>query len=416
MKRKLLIIFAIFCFFALINKVNAKSSISCSKTVTVGDVFECKVLIDTNAVMVKTDDNIKISNISGENYLKLDDKQVIFYKSGIVKFGPAESKYTNYIISLYSDDGIDKYDSDQTINVIAKTTTTTTTKKKSSNNYLSSITIDGNDLQDFSKNKTKYYVTVENNVNTVLIKAVAEDDTSEVYISGPDNLEVGDNEYTIGVTSEDNTTKFYKIIITKKEAQKSSDTKLKNIKIKGYNLNFDKKAKTFYLNINNEETSLNISVITNNKMAGYEVIGNENLKDGSVIKIKVTAEDSSEDLYRIIIQKDKEKSIPIILIIILFIIIFIAIIFLIFKKRKNKNEKKENNKNDNYTTKRINNLKNIDKKISIDNDEEEKTSFIDYNEQNILSDTIANNLDDFENNRLDENTTSIFTFDDINKE
>ena len=53
-------------------------------------------------------------------------------------------------------------------------------------------------------------------------------------------MSVGDNEYTISVTSESNTTKIYKVIVTRAEEEESSSTDVKNIKVKGYNLNVER--------------------------------------------------------------------------------------------------------------------------------------------------------------------------------
>lgn len=414
MKKKVFIIFMICCFFILSSRVKAGSSFSCTKSVNVGNNIECKVLIDEEPVMVKTENSIKIIDLNGESYSKLNEKEAIFYKSGTIIYGPASSKDLSYTISLYSEDGTSKHISDCKVKVLPKTTTTTTTtttRKKSSNNYLSEITIDGEKLEDFSKNKNKYYVTVHNNVKKILVDAKTEDEYAKIDINEPKSLEIGDNEYTIGVTSEDDTTKFYKIIVTREDVGKSSDTKLKSIKVKDYKLNFDNKAKTFYLKIKEKESRLNISVVTNDKKAEYEITDNENLKDGSVIKIKVTAEDLSYDTYRIIIQKDKKSIMPIIISVSLITIVIIVIIFIIiFKSKKKKNG---NKKNEDIDTKKIETLEK--EKIPFDNDLEEKTTVFTYDEED-QEDTKTTILDTLYDKEISDDITKTVIFDDINKE
>ena len=329
------------------------------------------------------------------------------------------------------------------------TTTTTTTKAKSSNNYLSSITIDGEEIDDFSKNTTRYFIEVENDVTKVSIDAEAEDDTAEVDIDGPNSLEVGDNEYTISVTSEDDTTKFYKVIVTRKDEEESSNTGIKRIKVRGYNFKFNKNSKTFYLNIDKEDTELDITVTLNDKNASYEIEGNENLKDGSVIRIIVTAEDNSSDTYRIIITKNDTNYTPIIIGVIALIVIIAIIVFIIIKKKKSKNNKDNKNnkgkkkekesevdKEDTEKTKEMpplssdtidiakeNNQDESDEVdddddiIHIDNDEEEKTRILSYAEKEELKRLEELNKDDVDS-KIDEELGKTMLFnnddDDIN--
>jgi len=327
MKKKYLITFILFMFIFTI-KVSATSSISCKPlNVNVGDQITCSV---------KTDEPVEISSklsiVAGDTTMEKDGN--IVYK--------ASSKGTYDVMIKTINPGF----SDKTIITVSEKTTTTTTKTtttttkaKSDNNYLASIIVDGVPLKDFSKSKTKYFIELDNDVVNANIKAEAEDENAKVEIDGPKSLNVGDNEYTISVTSENNTTKFYKVIVTRKDEEESSNTDIKSIKIKGYHLNFDKNSKTFHLNINKEDTELDITVNTKDKNASYEIEGNESLKDGSVIKIIVTAEDGSSDTYRIIIEKKSSNVMSFVMAGIILIIIIGLVIFFIIKKNKNKAKK-----------------------------------------------------------------------------
>ena len=232
-------LFLMFILGMLIFSINVKAAdtygIKCDKAY-VNEPFACSVTT-AKPVSISTD-------------LKVYEGSVSMDKNGTIKF--KASKAGDYDISLISDDGETTYKT-VTISVNEKTTTTktttTTTKAKSDNNYLESITVNGEQIESFDKTKTKYFVEVENKVKKATIKATSEDDAATVTIDGPKVLEVGDNEYTISVKSESNTTKFYKVIVTRKDEEESSNTDIKNIKIRGYHLNFDKNSKTFYLNI-----------------------------------------------------------------------------------------------------------------------------------------------------------------------
>lgn len=329
--------------FAFLGNIKATSSINCTPTsITVGDSVICSI---------KTDEPVEISSkldiVAGDTTMNKDGN--IVYK--------ATSKGTYYVYMKTVTPG---FNDRVVISVNEKTTTTkattTTTKKQSSNNFLKLITVDGKTLVGFSKDKTKYYISVENDINKVSLDAKTEDENAILEINGPKVLEVGDNEYTIGVTAEDNSTKFYKIIVTRAEEAKSSNTDIKSIKIKGYNLSFDKSSKTFYLNVAKEDTELDITVKTDDKNANYEIKDNENLKDGSEIKIIVTAEDGKKDTYRIIIQKNDKNIMPIIIgAVISFIVILIIVIVLLKKKKDNgktddkKDVEKNNISNEEYS-------------------------------------------------------------------
>lgn len=438
-KRVTLILFMFMFCFVSIDNLQAKSTYSCNKEVPVDGYITCSVTVDNDAVKIESDGNVNIYDLKGEKYSKISDYQAVFYESGMVVFGPADDKYSKYIISLLTEDGR-PYGSDTRVNVIAKTTvkptTTTTTKSLSSNNYLSTITVDGEEIKNFSKNTSKYFVKVENDVSTISIEAEAEDEKAKVEIDGPDTLKIGDNEYTISVTSENDTTKFYKVIVTRKEADESSNTDIDNIKVKGYNLNFDKNSKTFYLSINKNTTKLNIEVTLDDEKSNYEIKGNENLKDGSIVKIIVTAEDGSTDTYRIIIQKDSKSNVPLIIILISSIIIIGIVVFVLIK-RKNKNKKNDKKgktaQNNQKSNSSVENKAYQDEKtikmppissdsagldgykedddeqiIHVDNDEEEKTRMLSYAEKVELEKNVDENekIKNMINDELDKTFTN----------
>lgn len=438
-KRVTLILFMFMFCFVSIDNLQAKSTYSCNKEVPVDGYITCSVTVDNDAVKIESDGNVNIYDLKGEKYSKISDYQAVFYESGTVVFGPADDKYSKYIISLLTEDGR-PYGSDTRVNVIAKTTvkstTTTTTKSLSSNNYLSTITVDGEEIENFSKNTSKYFVKVENDVSTISIEAEAEDEKAKVEIDGPDTLKIGDNEYTISVTSENDTTKFYKVIVTRKEADESSNTDIDNIKVKGYNLNFDKNSKTFYLSINKNTTKLNIEVTLDDEKSNYEIKGNENLKDGSIVKIIVTAEDGSTDTYRIIIQKDSKSNVPLIIILISSIIIIGIVVFVLIKRKnkKKKNDKKgktaQNNQKSNSSVENkayqdektiemppissdsagLDGYKEDDEEqiIHVDNDEEEKTRMLSYAEKVELEKNVDENekIKNMINDELDKTFTN----------
>ena len=374
MKKVKLLFMSLLVFFASIMVVNAEEKLVCDKnTVEVGKSITCSYTIGDEARMIETDsDYLKLDSVSGNGNTQQNDHQAIFQSSGKISFIAKKSGKVD--IYLSTENGIGSITT-LPIKIIEptttkKTTTTTaTTKAKSDNNYLESITVNGEQIESFDKTKTKYFVEVENKVKKATVKATSEDDNATVTIDGPKVLEVGDNEYTISVKSESNTTKFYKVIVTRKDEEESSNTDIKSIKIRGYHLNFDKNSKTFYLNIKKEDTELDITVNTKDKKANYDIEGNENLEDGSVVKIIVTAQNGDTDTYRIIIQKESTNIVPYIIGIVILIII-IVIIVVVMKNKKKKDNDKDDNKD-----KKANNNKEVISKTNKNNEdfENEKT-------------------------------------------
>ena len=366
--------------------------ISCATNAKVDEPFECAITTDKKVTI----------NYDG---LILHEGSDTMNSSGSIKFRANKAK-KYYITLTYLDENSNEAITtepvivSENVTTTKKTTTTTTTKKttsaKSSNNYLKSITIDGEDLTDFSKEKNRYEYNVPNKTTKVNIEASVEDASSTVKIDGPKTLSVGDNTYTISVTSEDNTTKYYKVIVSRDE-EISNNTKIDSINIKGYNLKMDGKKGT---------ESLDIDVTLNDEKASFNIEGNDNLSNGSIIKIIVTAQNKDTSTYRIIINMPEEKSnsllIVIIVIIILLIIGGIGTFLIIKKKKNNKNKKnKPDNKNSNERKKEeleeYDDVNSEDEDIDdeVDSDELEKTKILTYD-------------------NYDDETTKTINFEDFN--
>lgn len=418
MKKRNLLLTFLLVFFASLSSLSAEEKLDCTKTAEIGSTITCTFSIGEETRMIETDSEyLKIESVSGNGNTQLNDYQAIYQSSGKIKFIAKKSGTAHVYVS--SEDGIFGYDElEQTIKISAKTTTTkkatttTTTKKKSNNNYLSSITIDDEEIEEFSKDKTKYFINVPYEVTKVTINAKLEDSSATYEINGPKILDVGDNEYTIGVTSEDNTTKFYKIIINRAEEEVPSSTKVSNIKISGYKLNFDGNSKTYHLKVDKDIKKLDIDVELEDENATYEIDGNHDLKDGSVIKINVTTQDDKEDTYRIIVNKEaKSNYLPYLIIGIIVALVIAIIVFILVKKNKKKNDIKEkkvslNNKTQN--TLEYKKDEDLEKTIkipslnsdeeSIDNDDEEETKVLSYEEKEELEKTKLIDL----NNEIDK--------------
>ena len=83
------------------------------------------------------------------------------------------------------------------------------------------------------------------------------------------------------------------------------DNYLDNIEIDGYDIKFKKYTNDYSLVVKENIKTLNIKVTLSNKDATYEILGNDNLVDGSIIKIEVKAKNDEINTYNIKINKEK---------------------------------------------------------------------------------------------------------------
>jgi len=108
-----------------------------------------------------------------------------------------------------------------------------------------------------------------------------------------------------------------------------------DLKIDGYKLDFIREQTEYTLKINNEST-LSITPVLEDNSSSYEILGNDNLKDGSIVRIQVTTKDGNKETYRITIKKDniEKKNYTHIFIIVIGLLVLVNIIRIIISKRK----------------------------------------------------------------------------------
>jgi len=187
-----------------------------------------------------------------------------------------------------------------------------------------------------------YKEYVHNDVVKASISAVSNDSNAKVEIDEIEELKEGNNKVNIKVTAKNGKELTYELNIIRDKLI-SENSKLKDIKVANYNLSFNSNDYDYELNINSNEKKLDIVVETEHEKAKYVISGNDNLKNGSIIEIKVTAEDGkTTSIYKIKVNKES-SNILIYVIIPILVIIILAIVFLLIKGNKN-NKKKDNKK------------------------------------------------------------------------
>lgn len=161
---------------------------------------------------------------------------------------------------------------------------------KSNDNTLKSVTVDGTtiavtDQMRYETNKGKVTILVETN------------DAKAISTVNNKYLTVGENNISIIVTAEDGSKKNYILIIKRL----SNNTNIK-IKVGEEYVNFvDDKANII---VSSDTIKLNYEYELEDKNAKVEIIDDKELKYGdNIVKFKVIAEDGTERVYKLIVDK-----------------------------------------------------------------------------------------------------------------
>lgn len=192
---------------------------------------------------------------------------------------------------------------------------TTEKPDESNNKNLKSLTISGDYklTPAFNKDVTEYSLNVASDINSIDIKAVAEDDNAKVTIKGNDKLLMGENTVEVKVTAEDGTTRTYKINVTKGDTENNDlGLGLSELTIDGYTLTpeFGTGVYEYKLDISNPSiTSINVNAKSNDENAVIEIAGNEELKLGeNIVTILVKSEDGKDIVtYQIVVNISEQE-------------------------------------------------------------------------------------------------------------
>ena len=193
-----------------------------------------------------------------------------------------------------------------TLNITRKDTRSTVNTLKTLS--LSSGTI------NFKANTNTYNIKVGKDVSKIKITSELTD-TKAKYVNSFGNREVtlkeGLNTVLVKVMAENGSIRTYTLNITRGEIQQEINTKgnsnIQKLVIENYPLNFSSDTLEYNLTIK-DETSLDIKVTLENEKSSYEILGNKDLEDGSVITIKTKSEDGTNILeYKINISKEKSN-------------------------------------------------------------------------------------------------------------
>lgn len=322
MRKYLLYIVTLFTFlFVGILSVKAAPTITPDKTsINVGGTVTLTVSgVEGDCIVKYNGDFFELTDTGtgikdSENHLNASGNFVMRAKSGL-----SLTEASLQTISIVKDDVGYPVLNSTTVTIKANKTATTTTvptttaaTTKSNNAKLKTLSLKANDgsvitlSPEFSGSVYDYTATVAGTVETVSLDATLEDTKANMIVSSNVSkaLVAGEtSKIVVTVTAEDGTTKLAYNVSLKKEAL-GSDASLKSLKIKEVEgFTFKSDTYKYKIKVANSVTKLTITSVANDENASVAVSGNKDLKDGSKVKILVTAQDGTKKEYTLTISK-----------------------------------------------------------------------------------------------------------------
>ena len=215
---------------------------------------------------------------------------------GSVKFKMPSSG--NMVVKLTniaaSDDNYNSYDG---------SSVSATVRVKSSVNTLSSLSINGMNLNPvFNPNTTSYTVNTDN--SSITINATKSDSSASVSGTGTKNLNYGKNTFNIVVKAEDGSSKTYTIVVNRND-NRNGDSTLRSLSVSSGSIKFSASVKSY-------NVSFSVEGVANNSKSkvSYSPSKSINIKQGETktITVTVTAENQTKTEYKIYVSRGDSRS------------------------------------------------------------------------------------------------------------
>lgn len=213
-----------------------------------------------------------------------------YCRTNCAKWGLSDGQYHCHNGGGYNSSSSNSYNSTSSYGSTSPSNYSQPAPPKSSDNTLKSIKIDGEEIvvadrMQYETNKMNVTISVETNDSN------ATTDIDDGY------LVVGENNINITVTAEDGSKKDYVLAIKRL----SDNTNIK-IKVNGEEIEFvDDRASVM---VSSDTKKLDYKYELEDKNAKVEITGDKDLEYGdNIVKFTVTAEDGTEEVYELTVDK-----------------------------------------------------------------------------------------------------------------
>ena len=294
MKRRISILFLMMLFFPFVVKADS-ISLRCPSEYEADVEFSCDIYGESVSETTSIEADINLVNFTYKTFIPSDENDL-----------RGEATYIettkSYKVLLYSGKILKGSFKIGTLRVAGNNT--------SGKVILSGIVFDNNDNKDAHvDNVNKLLYLKANNV----VSETKKEETKKTEVKNNASSSGSGNNVSSGKsantqtdikdatdTDDDTTVDEYDIDFTK-------GAYLKNLKINGYSIDFRSDIFQYKIKIGNEK-KLEITPIGASEDITYKILGNENLKDGSVITIEVVYKEKNIQNYYINILKDKKSN------------------------------------------------------------------------------------------------------------
>jgi len=247
---------------------------------------------DTASIKITSDYDYKVSyEIEDKSIIKIDE-------SGIITPQKVGSTKINVLINFQNEEN--KVECNSVLNI----------KVMSNDSSLKVLNIEEMDISNIFKSDIyEYEIRLPYNIEKINIIAEANDKNATITGDGRRYINEGNNEYEIIVKATDGSSSTYKIKILREEA--NSDATLKNLLVEGYVLTpeFKNDVYEYSLSVSEEVDDITISADATYELAKILGTGKYQLATGeNEFKIKVVAENNTEQIYTITVNKNNGNS------------------------------------------------------------------------------------------------------------
>lgn len=189
-----------------------------------------------------------------------------------------------------------------TIPVEKPTTTEPTTERVTNNTNIKKITVNDTDIK-YKDSKDTYTLKLLYDVSEVTVNVELEDETTTYEVIGNTDMPNEEHEIKVIVTAA-NGDKREVTLKVNRYTNLNNDCTLANIYSEDYAIDFSKNTYSYKLKLPKNVNSIDFEVVpSDEENATYAIEGNEKLRNNSVIKIDVRAEDGTTCQYTIKIKK-----------------------------------------------------------------------------------------------------------------
>ena len=174
-------------------------------------------------------------------------------------------------------------------------------------NKLTSIKLDGHELEFFNEDVNNYEITVESDVSKINITATKKDDKAEVTGDiGEKKLDYGLNKFSIKVSSNSGNENIYHLDITREDARSDNNT-LKSLTLSTGDIKFKSDVTSYSINVDNNVEKITIkselSDIKSRYVEDYRNKEIELVEGSNKVEIKIISEKGDIKIYTLNINR-----------------------------------------------------------------------------------------------------------------